>query len=453
MCLKFDMIKLSRGLDIKLKGSADTKYFNVDEPGCYAIMPSDYIGIVPRILVKVDTAVEAGQCLCEDEIHPAIKIVSPVSGIISRIDLDDERQPFRIVIEKSEGEQTFVEFGQQDVDTLSHDELLSLLLSSGLFAFIRQRPYDIVADPSVTPRAIFISAFDTNPLAPDYEFILRGEEVNFQTGLNVLSKIADTHLSINVNQHARALTEAQNVSIHVFNGPHPAGNVGVQLNHIAPVNKGETVWTVGLQTVIYIGKLMNLGHVDFMHWVALTGSEVIDPSYCLLQVGAQLSNVFNDRVTTGKILRYISGNVLTGKQIESDDFIGAYDNQLTVIPEGSETNEKLSWLSLRLKEYSSSHCYFSWLNKKRKYVIDARIKGAQRNIMSADYSKVFPMDILPEFLIKAILADDKQKMEALGIYEVAPEDFALCEFVCPSKLDWQRIVREGLDRMRNEISD
>lgn len=453
MCFNFDMIKLSKGLDIKLKGSADTKYFNVDEPGCYAIMPSDYIGVVPHILVGDDSTVEAGECLFEDEFHKDIKIISPVSGKVSRIDLDDSLKPSRIVIEKSEGEQTFVEYGQQDVDTLSRDELLSLLLSSGLFAFIRQRPYDIVADPSYTPRAIFISAFDTNPLAPDYEFILKGEEVNFQTGLNVLSKIADTHLSINVAQHSRALTEAQNVTVHTFDGPHPAGNVGVQLNHIAPVNKGETVWTVGFQTVIYIGKLINIGHVDFTHWVALTGSEVIEPSYCLLQVGAQLSNVFNDRVTTGKILRYISGNVLTGKQIESDDFIGAFDNQLTVIPEGSETNEKLSWLSLRLKEYSSNHCYFSWLNKKRKYVIDARVKGAQRNIIFDDYSNVFPMDILPEFLIKAILADDKQKMEALGIYEVAPEDFALCEFICPSKLELQRIVREGLDRMRNEISD
>ena len=327
------------------------------------------------------------------------------------------------------------------------------LLNAGLFAFIRQRPYDVIADPSVTPRAIFISAFDTNPLAPDFEFALKGEENNFQTGLDALAKIAKVYLSLNVHQRATALTQAKNVEIHAFEGPHPAGNVGVQINHIAPVNKGETVWTIDPQAVIFIGRLLNTGHVDMTRTVALTGSEVKKTAYYKLKVGALLTNVFAGNVNKDKELRYISGNVLTGRKISANSFLGAFHNQLTVIPEGNDIHEFLGWIMPRLNQFSVSHSYFSWLlGKKKEYALDARVKGGERHmIMSNEYDRVFPMDIMPEYLIKAIIAGDIDRMEELGIYEVAPEDFALCEFVCSSKMELQRIVREGLDMLRREM--
>ena len=350
-------------------------------------------------------------------------------------------------------EQDYQEFGKKNVAGMDGAAVKAALLDSGMFAFMRQRPYDVIADPTVAPRAIFVSAFDSNPLAPDFEFVLKGEEANFQTGLDALAKMAKTYLSISVNQKSAALTQAKNVTVTVFDGPHPAGNVGVQINHIAPVNKGETVWTIDPQAVIFIGRLFNTGRVDLTRTVAVTGSEVKKPAYCKLKVGAMLTDVFAGNVTEGKELRYISGNVLTGKKISANGFLGAFHSQLTVIPEGNDVHEMLGWIMPRFNEFSTSHSYFSWLmGKKKEYVLDARVKGGERHmIMSNEYDKVLPMDILPEYLIKAIIAGDIDRMEQLGIYEVAPEDFAICEFVCSSKMELQRIVREGLDMLRREM--
>lgn len=272
-------------------------------------------------------------------------------------------------------------------------------------------------------------------------------------GLDALAKIAKTYLGISSKQKTTALTQAKNVTVTVFDGPNPAGNVGVQINHVAPVVKGETVWTIGAEAVIFIGRLFNSGRVDLTRTVAVTGSEVLKPAYCKLKVGALLTNVFAGNVTKGKELRYISGNVLTGKQVKPNGFLGAFDSQLTVIPEGDDIHEMLGWIMPRFNQFSVNRSYFSWLmGNKKEYVLDARIKGGERHmIMSGEYDKVFPMDILPEFLIKAIIAGDIDRMEALGIYEVAPEDFALCEFVDSSKLELQRIVRAGLDMLRAEM--
>ena len=344
-------------------------------------------------------------------------------------------------------------FGKKNVATMDAEAVKNALLEAGLFAFIRQRPYDIIADPTVTPKGIFVSAFDTNPLAPDFEFALKGEEANFQTGLDALAKLAKTYLSISVKQNAAALTQAKNVTITAFDGPNPAGNVGVQINHLDPVSKGETVWTIDPQAVIFIGRLFNTGRVDFTRTVAVTGSEVLKPAYCKLQVGALLTNVFAGNVTKDKDLRYISGNVLTGKQVSPNGFLGAFHSQLTVIPEGDDIHEMLGWIMPRFNQFSANRSYFSWLMGKKEYTLDARVKGGERHmIMSGEYDKVFPMDILPEYLIKAIIAGDIDRMEALGIYEVAPEDFALCEFVCSSKMELQRIVRAGLDMLRAEMA-
>lgn len=448
-----NVIKLRKGLDINLKGKAAEECFTVKEPGFYALVPDDFPGVTPKVVVKEQEYVMAGGPLFIDKNHPEVKFVSPVSGVVTSVERGARRKVLNIVVEAA-AEQDYEDFGKKEVAQLDSEAVKTALLEAGMFAFIKQRPYDVIADPTVAPKAIFISAFDSNPLAPDFEFALKGEEVNFQTGLDALSKMAKTYLGISIKQKATALTQAQNVTITAFDGPNPAGNVGVQINHVAPIVKGETVWTIDPQAVIFIGRLFNTGHVDMTRVVAVTGSEVLKPAYCKLQVGALVTNVFAGNVTTDKELRYISGNVLTGKQIPANGFLGAMDSQLTVIPEGNDIHEMLGWIMPRFNQFSVNHSYFSWLmGNKKEYVIDARIKGGERHmIMSGEYDKVLPMDILPEFLIKAIIAGDIDRMEALGIYEVAPEDFALCEFVDSSKLELQHIVRVGLDMLRAEMA-
>lgn len=446
-----NLIKLRKGLDINLKGKAAAEVVAVKEPGFYALCPDDFTGVTPKVVVKEQEYVMAGGPLFIDKNHPEVQFVSPVSGVVTSVERGARRKVLSITVEAAQ-EQDYEEFGKEDVSKMDAVSVKAALLKSGMFAFIKQRPYDIVADPTVAPRAIFVSAFDTNPLAPDFELALKGEEANFQTGLDALAKIAKTYLSISVNQKAVALTQAKNVTLTVFDGPHPAGNVGVQINNIAPINKGETVWTIDPQAVIFIGRLFNTGHVDLTRLVAVTGSEVKKPSYCKLKVGALLTNVFAGNVSTDKNLRYISGNVLTGKQITANGFLGAFHSQVTVIPEGDDVHEMLGWIMPRFDQFSTSHLYFSWLMGKKEYTLDARVKGGERHmIMSNEYDRVLPMDIMPEYLIKAIIAGDIDRMEALGIYEVAPEDFALCEFVCSSKMELQRIVREGLDMLRREM--
>ena len=446
-----NVIKLRKGLDINLKGKAAAEVVAVKEPGFYALIPDDFTGVKPKVVVKEQEYVMAGGPLFIDKNHPEVNFVSPVSGVVTSVERGARRKVMSITVEAA-AEQDFEEFGKQNVASMNAESVKELLLKSGMFAFIRQRPYDVIADPTVAPRAIFISAFDSNPLAPEFEVALKGEEANFQTGLDALAKIAKTYLSISVNQKATALTQAKNVTLTAFDGPHPAGNVGVQINHLAPVNKGETVWTIDPQAVIFIGRLMNTGHVDLTRTVVIDGSEVKKPAYCKLKVGALLTDVLASNVNKDKELRYISGNPLTGKQIPANGFLGAFHSQVTVIPEGSDVHELFGWIMPRLNDFSTSRSYFSWLMGKKEYALDARVKGGERHmIMSNEYDRVLPMDILPEYLIKAIIAGDIDRMEQLGIYEVAPEDFALCEFVCSSKMELQRIVRDGLDMLRREM--
>lgn len=447
-----NVIKLRKGLDINLKGKAAKELLSVKEPAIYSLVPDDFTGIVPKVVVKEQEYVMAGGPLFIDKYHPELKFVSPVSGVVTSIERGARRKVMNIVVEVAE-KQDYEEFGQMDLSRMDGAQVKEMLLKSGMFAFIRQRPYDVVADPATEPKAIFVSAFDSSPSAPDFEFVLKGEEHNFQTGLDALSKMAKTYLSISVSQTSPALTQAKNVVITIFDGPHPAGNVGVQINHISPIVKGETVWTIGAEAVIFIGRLLNTGRVDMTRTIAVTGSEVLKPAYCKLKVGALLTNVFKGNTTVGKNLRYISGNVLTGKKVSPNGFLGAFHTQLCVIPEGDEINEMLGWIKPRFSQFSVSRSYFSWLTGKKEYAFDARVKGGERHmIMSNEYDRVFPMDIYPEYLVKAIIAGDIDRMEALGIYEVAPEDFALCEFVCSSKVEVQRIVRAGLDMIRAEMA-
>ena len=445
------VVKISKGLNINLKGAPVAEFAPVEAAKFYALMPADFTRVTPKVVVKPEDTVKAGDPLFFDKANTELQFVSPVSGKVVAVNRGERRRVLNVVVE-SDGKFQSVEYKAKDVLSLSAEEVKADLLKSGLFAFMRQRPYDVIATPTDTPRAIYVSAFDSKPLAVSFEVALKGNEDDFQTGLDALSRIAPVHLGICACQKSTALLVAKNVTTTIFKGPHPAGNVGVQINKTAPVNKGEIVWTIGAEEVIFIGRLFNKGKVDMTRTVALAGSEVKNPSYSKVVLGAQLTNLLAGRLESKNELRIIDGNVLTGKKTTADGFLGAFSTEVTVIPEIMGGDEMLGWAMPRFPMYSTSRSYFSWLFPKRKYTIDARIKGGERHmIMSNEYDKVFPMDIYPEYLVKAIITGNIDKMEQLGIYEVAPEDFALCEFVDSSKLELQRIVREGLDKLRAEM--
>lgn len=447
-----NVIKLRKGLDVNLKGKAAKEEFQVESPGVYALMPDDFTGTKPKVVVKEGDAVKVGDALFVDKVRPEVKFVSPVSGKVTMVERGERRKVLSVRVE-ADGQQQYVEFGKKSVGQMTGAEVKDALLEAGLFGYFKQRPYDVVPDPSVAPKAIFVSAFNSMPLAADFEYVLQGNEADFQTGLDALAKIAKTYLGVSAKQSATALTAAKNVTVNIFDGPAPAGNVGVQINHIDPVNKGETVWTLGAEEVIFIGRLFNTGRLNFTRLIAFAGSEVKKPAYCKMVVGQQLATLIKGRVTEGRTLRVVNGNVMTGVKTTADGFLGAHATEVNVIPEGDDVHEMLGWIMPRLNDYSSSRAYCSWLSGKKEYALDARVKGGERHmIMSGEYDRVFPMDIFPEQLVKAIITGDIDRMEALGIYEVAPEDFALCEFVDSSKLEVQRIVREGLDMLRKEMA-
>ena len=448
----YKVVKISKGLDIKLNGAPAKEMIAVEAAKYYALQPSDFNGMTPKVVVKPEDAVKAGDVLFVDKKCPELRFVSPVSGKVVAVNRGERRRVLSVVVE-ADGENAAVEYKAKDVPSLSADEVKADLLQAGLFAFIKQRPYDVIASPNDTPRAIFVSAFDSKPLAVDFEVALKGNEADFQTGLDALAKMAPVFLGINSKQNSAALNAAKNVTTTCFDGPHPAGNVGVQINHTAPVNKGEVVWTVGAEEVIFIGRLFNKGKVDFTRTIALAGSEVKNPAYSKVILGAQISSIVSGRLEDKNELRIIDGNVLTGTKTTAEGFLGAFSTEITVIPEILNDAELLGWIAPRFSMFSTSRSYLSWLMPKRAYTMDARIKGGERHmIMSGEYDKVFPMDIYAGYLIKAIIAGDIDRMEALGIYEVAPEDFALAEFIDSSKLELQRIVRQGLDMLRKEMA-
>lgn len=447
-----EVIKIKRGLDIKLKGKADAKYAEAQIPDMFAVRPDDFQGITPRLAVKAGALVKVGTELFHDKETPEVKVVSPVSGEVVAVNRGERRKILDIQI-KSDGKFESEPFIKANPNSLSAEDLKKNFLNAGLWSFIRKRPFDIIASVSDQPKAVFMSAFDSAPLAPDYDFIFEGQGNDLQTGIDALKKLAGApvHVSVNIQKDSSPFKNLNGIELHEFDGPHPAGNVGVQINHISPVNKGESVWVVKPQDVIMIGRAFNTGILDFSRNIVLAGSMVKNPAYYHTIYGANISTIVKDNVSEDGTARYISGNPLTGLQIPADGFLGAFDQQISVLPEATEP-EVLGWIMPRLNKFSLSHTYFSWLfGQKKEYDLDTNVNGGERAIIvSNEYDKVFPMDIYPEYLIKAIIAQDIDKMIQLGIYEVAPEDFALCEFVDTSKLKLQQIVRNGLDYLRRE---
>lgn len=438
------VIKLRKGLDINLKGKAALETTAVKCSGEYALVPDYFPGLKPKVVAKEGDAVKVGDALFVDKLHPEVKFVSPVSGTVSLVERGDRRKLMSVRV-MSDGKQEAREFDVKG-------DVKELLLESGLFAFFRQRPYDVVANPEDAPKAIFVSAFNSMPLSQDFEYVLAGQEKEFQAGISALAKIAKVYLGVSSKQSNAALLDAKDCEVNVFDGPAPAGNVGVQINHISPINRGEVVWTLAAEEVLFVGRLMLTGKPDFTRTIAVAGSEVANPAYAKVLVGQKLTTVLDGQIDASKSLRIINGNVMTGIKTTQDGFLAAHATEVNVIPEGDHADEFMGWIAPRFNTFSTHRSYFSWLlGKKKEYVFDARIKGGERHmIMSGEYDKVFPMDIYAGYLIKAIITGDIDRQEALGIYEVAPEDFAIAEFVDSSKLELQRIVREGLDILRKE---
>ena len=446
------VIKLKKGLDIKLKGEAENLVKNIERCDFYAVKPTDFRLLTPKLAVKAGDQVKAGDVLFIDKYRPEVKFTSPVSGTVETVNRGERRKLLEVVI-KADAEIQYKDFGAADVNKLSRDEIIEKLLDSGVWPMIKQRPYDIVASPADEPRDIFVSAFYSAPLAPNFDFIVKGQEADFQAGLDALAKLTDGKVYVGIRKGSSV--SVKGVETVEVEGPHPAANVGVQINHIKPVNKGEVVWTVNPADVIVIGRLFNKGIADFSRLVVITGSETTERGYVKAIAGCTISSLVDGKIMRGnEDIRIISGNVLSGTKVMKDDYLGAYDNQITVIPEGDETHDFFGWATPGFGKFSVSHSFPAWLmGKNKEYVIDARIKGGKRAmIMSNEYDSVFPMDIMPEYLLKAIIAFDIDKMENLGIYEVAPEDFALCEFVDTSKLEIQKIVRQGLDVLYKEMN-
>lgn len=455
-------IQLKRGLDIPVKGHAQPQIVKTIASDIIAVKPTDFKNVTPKLAVREGDAVKAGTIVFTDKYRPEIGFASPCSGTVESIVRGEKRKLLEIRIKVS-ATSDYISFEKKDVQKASREELVKALLESGLWPAITQRPYGTIANPNDAPRAIFISAFNSAPLAPDYNFTLKDEAENLQTAINVLKKLTkgDVVIGLDSNNYATSpFYKLDGVKRYAFNGPHPAGNVGVQINNIAPVCKGEVVWTVDPVYLAAIGKLFNKGVYDVSKLVAVTGSKAKQTGYVKCLPGAAVKDFAEFIDTESTELydqhvenRYISGDVLTGENVGMNGFLGFYNHQLTVINEGNYA-EMFGWAKpFRPNKFSVSRSYFSWLTPKKRYPVDTNLNGGPRAfVVTGLYEQVVPMDIYPVYLLKAILAEDIDKMEQLGMYEVVEEDFALCEYVCPSKIDVQDIITKGINIMLKEMA-
>jgi Na+-transporting NADH:ubiquinone oxidoreductase subunit A len=448
-------VKIRKGLKIPLQGEADKVRANAKDAQLYAIKPTDFHGITPKLVGKEGYKLKEGSVLFYDKNNEKIKYVSPVSGEIAEIVRGERRKILEVRI-KPDGAGSFEQHDTADPSDLSRGEIIEKMLASGLWPYVKMRPVDVVANPEDMPKMIVVSAFDSHPLAPDYSYLMADNEEAFQTGMNALAKLTEGKLHLNIRGEKKqpgVFEACQNVEVNFFGGVHPCGNVGTQIHHLDPLNKGEVVWTVNAMDVAAIGKFFMSGKYASERTIALTGSQVEEPRYIKTRIGAQIDSITDGNINEDNS-RIISGNVLTGDKVGSKDFLGYYDHHISVIPEGNEHKFFLTtgWLSPGFKRFSMSMSYPTQLNPpSKKWDIDTNLNGEERAfVVTEQYEQVFPFDIYPVHLLKAIITNDIDGMEQLGIYEVAPEDFALCEFVCTSKINVQSIVREGLDVIKEE---
>lgn len=449
------VIKIRRGLNIPLVGQPEKVLVRSEMAETYALKPTDFPGLTPRLSVKVGDMVKAGSPLFHDKYHPEIVFTSPVSGEVVEVRRGDRRVILEVVV-KVISDIEYEDFGVADPTKLTREQVLEKLIKSGVWPYVRQRPYGIIAKPTDHPKSIFISGFDTAPLAPDLDFSVNGEDEAFQAGIDALSKLTEgsIHLGLNADfPPSNVYSKAKGVQFHYFTGPHPAGNVGIQIHHIDPINKGEVVWVLNPLDVIIIGRLFLKGIYNAAKVIALAGSEVSKPRYYRVISGARIDSIVKDNVSKSDVTpRFISGNVLAGTKVDLIGFLGFYDNMISVIPEGNH-HEFFGWMAPGLNKFSASRTFISKLLPGRKFKLNTNFNGGERAyVVTGQYEKVLPMNIYPVHLVKAILANDIDRMEQLGIYEIVEEDMALCEYVCTSKIEVQEIIRNGIKVMIKELS-
>ncbi len=447
-------IRIKRGKDIHLVGEAKTSISEYNAPDVVALKPTDVVGLNPKLLLKEGAPVKAGTPLFHEKTNDRIVFPSPVSGVVSEIVRGAKRKILEIRV-KNDGVGTAEDYGMSDPAAMNREQVIDKMLTGGVWPLMRQRPFSTIASPTDVPKGIYISCFDSAPLAPDMDLMIQGQEEAFKAGVEVLRKISNDKVHLNIGgQGGTFFSGVSGVTVNRFEGPHPASNVGVQVHHLDPINRGEKIWYTYPQEVVIIGRLFLSGAYDGRRKVALTGSMAKDRGYQTVMTGTPLAPILNGRLEEGS-KRIISGNVLTGSKVTEEGFLGYYDNQITVIPEGDQHKFLLTdgWLSPGLNRFSMSRAYPSWLMGKKKYNLDTNLNGEVRSfVMTGQLEKVFPFDIYPMQLIKAIMVNDIDNMEKMGVYEVDAEDFALCEVACTSKIDIQNVVREGMERLRAELS-
>ena len=445
-------VRIRKGLNINLIGAAEQTTSPAVNSNVYAINLDDFHGIIPKMLVKEGAEIKAGEPIFFNKNKENMLFVSPVSGELVEIVRGARRRILTLKL-LADKEQTFHSSKKINLEELDGAGVREVLLASGCWPFIKQRPYDIIANPDKTPKAIFISGMNTAPLAADVDYVLKGKEEQLQAAITALGKMTPGSVHIGVADTGKSIFSSINgATLHKITGPHPSGLVGTQINKIDPINKGEIVWTVSPQDLVIIGEFILTGKFNAERTVALTGSCVKKPQYYTVKIGAEVSTFLYTSGVNDKKFRLINGDVLTGSKIKPDGHLGFYNNTVSAIPEGDDY-EFFGWNKPVFNKISSTRALtFSWLNPKKKYDLDTNTNGEHRAfVVTGRYEEVFPLDIYPLQLLKACMVKDLDEMEQLGLYEVAPEDFALTEFICISKQPHQQIIREGLDLLYQEI--
>ena len=450
--------KIKKGYTIKLEGATHPEVRDTEMPKRFAIQPSDFLGVKPKLAADVGDTVSIGSVLFTDKENEKVKFLSPAAGKITRINRGERRLIKEIIIE-TDGDEAAVSFPKilmNEIAAKSREDIVNYLLEGGVWPYIRQRPFSKIANPRIVPRDIFISGLDTNPLAPDYSVMLDNETDTFKLGVALLKKLTTGKVFFSIDasrtNYMSALQAIEGVEVHGFSGPHPAGNVSVQIDRIAPMKRGDHIWYIYAPDVVLLGKLASEGKFPVNRIVAVAGSSVKEEKrrYYHTRLGIPVQALLQEGDLVDEDVRFISGSVLQGREIEATGFVGFYDHVVTVIPE-KEERQLLGWIYPGLKTISFSNTFLSSLFGPKKYIQDTRTHGGVRAfIQTGEYEKVMPLDILPMYLVKSIIAEDIEEMENLGILECAPEDFALCTYICPSKIDFGAYIQKGLDMIARE---
>jgi Na+-transporting NADH:ubiquinone oxidoreductase subunit A len=450
--------KLKRGYDIRLAGKAEKVIVEAEKSNYFASQPFDFLGLKPRLEVEEGAAVKIGSLLYSDKARPEIKFLSPASGKVLQINRGERRKIAEVVIE-SDGTDRAIDFGSHDeksLDNLSDDQVKHKLLDGGLWPVIRQRPFSKIANPTVIPRDIFITGMDTAPLVGDPEFIIQGDEKYFNAGLKAVKKLTKGKIFLTLNgarsEHLPFLVDAHGVEVHEFSGKHPAGNLSVHVHHIAPLKSGDIIWHINVADLSLIGELFLTGIYPTDRIICVVGSAVKPEArkYYKTRVGVRVQTLVNEGSLTQDHVRIITGNIFRGRKIPESGYMGFYNRTLTVIPESKERN-LFGWLTPGLDQESFSRTFLSRYFPRKEYIKDTRLHGGKRAfIQTGDYEKVLPMDIYPAYLVKSIMAGEIEDMIGLGLLEVDDEDFALCTYICPSKIDFGDYIRRGLDMLERE---